>query len=233
MGNTIDFTYRFNFADGESVSFTVALDPASLTAIAHPTEELPDWALLTQNRCDSCTLDPVQNRYCPVARNLAGIVSEFKDCFSYQDVHVTVVTAERKYAQATTLQQGLSALIGLVMATSGCPVLDYLKPMARFHLPFASVEETEYRMVSMYLVAQYYLHAEGKPADLDLAGLKEICSNVSKLNAAFAIRFREAAKNDANINALVNLDCFAKSIPYTVRDRLKEYRCFFAPYLSL
>ena len=37
------------------------------------------------------------------------------------------------------------------MALSGCPVLEQLKPMARFHLPFASVEETIYRAASMYL----------------------------------------------------------------------------------
>ena len=34
---------------------------------------------------------------------------------------------------------------GLIMATAGCPWTDRLRPMARFHLPFATEAETVYR----------------------------------------------------------------------------------------
>lgn len=62
------------------------------------------------------------------------------------------MTEERTYSKDTLLQQGLASLLGIVMTTSGCPVLEPLKPMVRFHLPFATLTETVYRMVSMCLV---------------------------------------------------------------------------------
>ena len=33
--------------------------------------------------------------------------------------------------------------------------MESLKPMVRFHLPFATVEETVFRSVSTYLLSQY------------------------------------------------------------------------------
>ena len=54
------------------------------------------------------------------------------------------------------------SLIGIYMVTSGCPIMDKLRPMARFHLPFASTEETIYRAISTYLLGQYFLEQKGK-----------------------------------------------------------------------
>jgi hypothetical protein len=38
-----------------------------------------------------------------------------------------------------------------------------VKPMARFHLPLASEEETIYRATTMYLLAQYFLREVRSP----------------------------------------------------------------------
>ncbi len=54
----------------------------------------------------------------------------------------------------TTAQQAMSSVLGLIMATAGCPWTDRLRPMARFHLPFASEAETVYRSVCMFLLAR-------------------------------------------------------------------------------
>jgi hypothetical protein len=114
------------------------------------------------------------------------------------------------------------------MATSGCPVLEQLKPMVRFHLPFASLEETIFRMVSMYLVAQYLRHQAGKTAEWGLDGLRKIYAQVEQVNSDFADRLVGAAQNDVNINALVNLDAFAKMVPLAADKLLHKI----APYFS-
>ncbi len=57
------------------------------------------------------------------------------------------------YAE-TTAQQAMSSVLGLIMATAGCPWTDRLRPMARFHLPFASDAETLYRSISMFLLSR-------------------------------------------------------------------------------
>jgi len=111
--------------------------------------------LLRYHQCANCPLDEGAHPHCPIAANISRIVEKFNDLISHDRVNVVVVTDERTYAKDTTVQMGLSPLLGIIMTTSGCPVMEQLKPMVRFHLPFASLEETIFRMVSMYLVAQY------------------------------------------------------------------------------
>ncbi|HAK59062.1 MAG TPA: hypothetical protein DCO77_01595 [Nitrospiraceae bacterium] len=232
MPASITFQYRYSFKDGVSKVFDIRLDSQSLALHSENPSDPPPWALLNHSKCSNCPLDEQTVAYCPIALNFSGIVREFKDFVSYANVSVAVVTEERTYSKETTIQQGLSPLLGIFMTTSGCPVMEPLKPMVRFHLPFATLMETIFRMVSMYFVAQYFLHQEGKAATWDLEGLRHIYSEVGKVNQGFAQRLRDAAKNDANVNALVNLDCFASMIPLAAEETLAEIRSYFAAYLK-
>ena len=212
MAEGIHICYNFTFAGERQVSFDLSLDRDTLDLKPLSPGTPPDWAALDLNKCRHCSFDSAATPFCPIAANLGSIVAEFKDLLSYENVSVSVATDERTFSKDTTVQIGLSSLLGIVMATSGCPVTAYLKPMVRFHLPFATLEETVYRMASMYLAAQYFRNQEGKQAEFSLAGLAKIYENVSTLNNAFAERLNLAAKKDANVNALVNLDCFANFI---------------------
>jgi hypothetical protein len=121
--------------------------------------------------------------------------------------------------------------MGLVMATSGCPHTAFFKPMARFHLPLASEEETVYRATSMYLLAQYFLKKEGQNADLELKGLREIYHNMHTVNTAIAERLRGASETDSTVNAIVLLDMYALTLPYVIDESLEEIRHLFRPFL--
>ena len=55
---------------------------------------------------------------------------------------------------------------------------------------------------------------------------------VSIVNRDFANRLRDAAKKDANINALVNLDCFAAMMPFAAEETLKNLKPYFGAYLK-
>lgn len=230
--NHIKIIYSYKFEDGTIKSFNILLDRQNLSFLSEKNQNPPSWAVLSNNKCTNCTLNVDKNKYCPIAVNLTFIVEEFKEYFSYERVSVNVVTEERTYSKDTTLQAGLSSLLGIIMVTSGCPVMEYLKPMVRFHLPFAALEETIFRMVSMYLMSQYFLKQNGKMADLELDGLKKIYSDVNQVNVDFARRLTEAAKKDANVNALVNLNCFAVMIPLTAEKKLKELENYFSVYLK-
>jgi len=225
----IDYTYRFT--SGTVKTFNLVLDGKTLGLMLEKNPHPPVWALLTHKQCANCPLDVRAYPYCPVALNFSDIAEQFKDMLSHENVSVTVTTAERTFSKDTTIQQGLSPLIGIIMTTSGCPIMEHLKPMVRFHLPFASLEETIFRMVSMYLLVQYYHHQDGKPAEWDLDGLKKVYAEVSIVNRDFANRLRDAAKKDANINALVNLDCFAAMLPLAAEDTLNEIKAYFSAYL--
>ncbi len=232
MENPIRIVYAYSFKNGSQKTFDILLDKQTLLFISQRPASPPRWSLLNANKCEICPLAENAHVYCPVAVNLSGIVEEFKNFISHDQVSVTVTTEERTYSKDTTIQQGLSPLLGIIMTTSGCPIMDKLKPMVRFHLPFASITETIFRMVSMYLVAQHLLSRDGKPAEWKLDGLARIYSDVGRVNRDFAQRLRVAATKDANVNALVNLDCFATMVPLAANETLNEIKPYFSAYLK-
>ena len=86
---------------------------------------------------------------------------------------------ERTVSKETTAQQGLSALMGLIMAKSGCPQTGpHFKPMVRFRVPLATAEGTLYRAASIYLLAQYFVNEVGGEPELKFEGLTKIYENL-------------------------------------------------------
>lgn len=231
MAQYFRMIYAYKFGDSPVIKFELLLDDETLALVPGNCQSLPDWTLLDNNTCSTCPLDLRAHRHCPVAANLSGIVEKFKPFTSHDRVSVVVMVEERTYAKDTTVQMGLSPLLGIIMTTSGCPIMEQLKPMVRFHLPFASLDETIFRMVSMHLVAQYLRSQEGKDADWTLEGLTRIYAQVAQVNRDFVGRLLGAAKNDVNVNALVNLDAFAKMVPLAADRLLKKISPYFSALL--
>ena len=232
MDNEFRFVYIYKFNDGTTKHFDLRLSAANLLLTTKKQENLPLWALLPFNKCAICPLSEKDHIYCPICANLAGIVEQFKNFLSHERVSVTVACEERFYGKETTVQGGLSPLLGIIMTTSGCPIMEQLKPMVRFHLPFASLDETIYRGITMFLTAQYFRHHEGKTAEWSIDGLGTIYSEVGQVNRDFANRMRAAAKKDANVNALVNLDVFASMMTLAAEDTLKRLKPYFSALLE-
>lgn len=233
----ISIEYRFEWPDGRTLAVPILLDAVTLQVVARPQAEddLP-WVQLNASQCPNCPLRVDTHPRCPVAQRVAPLLTQFADATSFEAVKVEVCTAERNYSAATTVQQGVSSMLGLVMATSGCPVLDPLRPMARFHLPFASYEETAYRALSMYLVAQHLRANQGLAPDWALDGYIAMYEAIQQTNAAFGQRLKRFITNDANANALVILDCFAAmtSMDVELRRSIPErLESLFAPLLRV
>lgn len=227
---TMTIKYYFTLPEGVREVFNLQIDAQELELVGGMPDVLPSWAKLDFHQCPNCPLTPDTYPHCPLTAHLVDIVRRFEGLVSYSEIQVDVMTAERFITQETTVQRGMSSLMGLVMATSGCPHMAFFKPMARFHLPFASAEETVYRATSMYLLAQYFLHKEGHPADLDLTGLREIYNNIEIVNVAVAKRLRTATEADSAINAIILLDIYTKAIPVVIEESLEEIRYLFAPF---
>ena len=153
--------YCFILPDGSEEVFNLQLDAQTLDLVGNILEPLPAWTILRFHQCPNCPFTADTHPHCPLAVNLVNVVNHFDRLLSYKEIHVDVMTGERSVSQDTTVQEGVSSLMGLVIATSGCPHTAFFKPMARFHLPFSSEEETMYRATSMYLLAQYFLKKYG------------------------------------------------------------------------
>jgi len=228
----IEIVYRFGLPDGSVEEFRVELEPERLGLLTDIPETPPAWTELEFHQCRNCPLDVNSHRYCPLALSIVDIVEHFDHVLSYDLIHLEVLTEDRHISQQTSAQLGLSSLMGLLIATSGCPHTEYFKPMARFHLPLASRDETIYRAVSTYLLAQYFLHMEGGKAEFKLDGLKKIYDNIQEVNRRVAERLRAASEADSPVNAIVILDTYAKAVPIVIEDELDYIRYLFSPYLK-
>jgi len=228
----LEIMYRFLFSGNRFESFLLRLSPVNLEQLDSPKIDLPEWTRLDYQKCPHCPLDSEERPYCPAATSLIDLVGAFAHVVSHEPVNLEVVTVDRKVYEKTTAQRGIGSLLGLLLSTSGCPHTAYFKPMARFHLPLASPEETIFRATSMYLLAQYFLWNDGKQVDYDLVGLTKIYQNLHKLNISLAKRLRAATSKDSSINAVIVLDVFTHTMPMVIEKQLESLRPLFASYLS-
>jgi hypothetical protein len=223
----IQYRYSFSFEDGTEKLFDVTLNAKTLELEHSADIDRPEWARLNFHPCANC---PLLGRaeYCPIAVNFAHLVDEFHHMVSYERTTVTVTAPERTYVNETSVQKGLSSILGIYMATSNCPIMDALRPMVRFHLPFATPTETLFRAVSSYLTAQFFVMHEGKTPDWNLTSLVNIYKRVSLVNEGISRRIAQASKKDANVNAVIILHSFGEVIPYFIEHDLDEIQYLFS-----
>jgi len=211
----------------------VNIDSETLTRITDlSVNHQPDWTRLDYHQCSNCPLNNVDHTYCPVATNIVELIELCDTSMSYEEVTVEVHMPERSIVKETTMQRGVSSLLGLLIATSSCPRTDFLKPMARYHLPLSSEEETIYRATSMYLLAQYFRRQKGFEFDLELKGLAAFYHDLAIINQAMALRLRDLSSKDSTVNALILLDLFVKALPSTIEDSLDEIKYLFTSYIN-
>lgn len=230
--NAFSVEYKFIFPGGKIKGFELWLSDDTLSLIHEKRKSYPEWTRITHSQCPNCPLKAAEHLFCPIAANLVDVFEFFKDSVSYEEVEVEIIMEARGFRKHTALQNGMSSLVGMCMVTSGCPIMDKLRPMVRTHLPFATGKETIYRVVSMYLLAQYFRYKKGLAPDWDLKGLVRNYEDIRVLNKAFCKRLSSLSGQDANFNAIIHLDCFADLATYSlVEENLKELSSLFKAYL--
>ncbi len=220
------FNYCFDFPDTSKKRFLIELDSETFEYKSSGNTP-PDWALLGISRCDCCKLDMATNDFCPIAANIAELVFAFKDTASHKSCKVSCISAARTCSKDTTVQEGLASIMGIIMATSGCPSMSILKPMACFHLPFATVEESMYRSVSAYLLRQYFSHQNGKNSDFFMQLIQKHYSEVQKVNEGILKRINMTSEMDADKNAIVTLNALAQILVMEVDEDLDSLKQLF------
>jgi hypothetical protein len=223
------FHYQFQFANGQTKDYRIALDPDTLSLIPSSTVAAPpDWVGLTYKQCSDCPLESNSHAHCPIALNIMELVEAFKSVFSYHDCTVVCETSERTYLKKTSVMEGLSAIFGVIMATSDCPVMEFLKPMARFHLPFATIEETTMRTASMYLLAQYFKYKDQPEIKFDFKTLEKHYSKVQQVNEGLLARINSVSSEDADKNAIVTLHSLSQFLSMEIDYSLSGLEYIFA-----
>jgi hypothetical protein len=230
--SNLKLTYRVALPDSRERVFDLQLDrdTAQLTSPADP--DPPAWTELPFHQCSGCPLDKATTKHCPAALHLASVIDGFTDLVSYDTVRVTVETEERSVVATLSAQQALASLMGLIMASSGCPRTAVFRPMARFHLPFSNESETAYRVAAMYLMAQHFKARDGGSANFDLKNLESVYHGMHAVNRGMAQRLRAASRQDAIVNAIVLLDVYSSLVPSAINEILDEIKPAFAALLA-
>lgn len=201
-------TYRIAKRDETIVNYEVELTE-DFTLISSDVEQL-DWALLENHQCPNCPYAPGDRKYCPVALAISEVLKEVDGAASTDVVNCEVTTAQRTYAAEVDYQKALYSLLGLLMATSGCSKFAFLRPSARFHLPFASLEETIVRTCSIYLLSEYFKDPS-TAIEQGIQRLTEHYEQLDQVNHALLSRVRSMLpKGDAHQNAMIVLNSFAQ-----------------------
>jgi len=223
MKDRLRIRYRFDLPDGSQKTIDFTFDPIDFRICNAPPDEPPFWTELKFNQCGNCPLSPAEHPHCPAALQMAAALEPLKELVSFDTVGVSVQQAERTVYAETSAQQAMSSVLGLIMATSGCPWTDRLRPMARFHLPFASDAETLYRSISMYLLSREIAPCDGPP----FAALEDLYQNLHVVNRDMSRRLGAATNTDPARNAIALLDSYTTLLPAALERSLDELRPLF------
>ncbi len=228
----VTWQYRIGAPDGRALVFKFKLDPDTFETRDPRPAAPPKWTELTNHQCPNCPLKPDAHPHCPAAIALARVLDSIGKFDTLALVIAELTVPERTVSAKVPLAKALGSLAGLVIATSGCPRTAFLRPMARNHLPFATPDETLYRVVSMYLLAQYFVAKQGGEPDRELAHLTDRYRELQTVNTAMAARLKSAYASGPAANAITALDLFSHQLPIDVRLDLDRIRRLFEPYLT-
>ena len=216
--------YRFDLPDGSQKSLDFTFDATDFRLSNAAPAAPPFWTALTFNQCANCPLNAADHPHCPAALQMASAVELLKALVSFDTVGVTVTQAERTVYAETTAQLAMSSVLGLIMATAGCPWADRFRPMARFHLPFASDVDTVYRSICMFLLAR---ELTGESRAQGFAELEKLYENMHVVNRDMSRRLGAATRNDPAQNAIALLDAYTTLLPAAIESSLEELKPLF------
>lgn len=214
--------YSFELSDQETYDFEI--DPYREYTAEKDAEDHPFWTKLDYAQCPNCPLKTSDCAHCPVAVDLKEVVEKFSAILSVHEVKVSVVSENRTYYKECDAQTALDSLLGLMMATSGCPILGGFRSMAKTHLPFSSHFESTWRSVGSYLIKQYFKHKAGETPDLKLKEMIDFYEEINTVNHHFADRVRDASQKDASVNAIIQLSALSITVQANVEEQLDEFR---------
>lgn len=213
---SIDYTFEY---DDQSLHYQV--DVERRYDLQADRSHLPAWTRLAHCQCENCPLTVKETGHCPAAVDLAPVITDFQTVPADKQARITVVTPQRTYTKDTEIEEGLRALMGVIMASSACPILSKLKPNARYHLPFSSQQDYTMRSVSFYLLRQYFLYREGYRPDWDLQGLVTLNQDLKTVDEALEKRVMDACSDNANRKALQNFFQLSYSLGSTLDEQLQ------------
>jgi hypothetical protein len=135
MAETFTITYRFTLPNNIEEVFDLTFDTETVELVNRPITNLPLWTALDYHQCPHCPLTSDTHSHCPVAVNLILAIERFDRLMSFDRMVVNVISAERQVVRPTSAQEGISSLMGLLIAGSSCPYTHFFNQWPDFTCP--------------------------------------------------------------------------------------------------
>lgn len=227
--------YNLSLDEYNEVTFPVSLEYDADDVKSHTVGNTPAWTHLANHQCSHCPLSAGVYACCPLAIRVIPFVKQLGHLNSVDEMKVSVVQGGCTKQMIAPVQDILGSLLGLFMATSECPYTQFLRPMAHFHLPLADPDETLYRLLSMYRLAQYFKKEVTGRAYSGFSELEDHYARLVEVNHKLSERIREALgpegrKHDGAINAVILLDALSQYVPASIGDAIEELELIFRAY---
>ncbi|MDD0853776.1 hypothetical protein HBN50_11755 [Halobacteriovorax sp. GB3] len=224
----INYDYFLKFKNGETFEKKVSLNKHSGELISKTSApiEHEEIAKLENHQCENCPYSSEDFKNCPVFENILPVLTLFKSHESTEEVEAMVRDRNRTYHKRTPLSVALASLVGLIMATSECEHFDFLKPMAKTHLPFSDAEETLIRSVGFYLMDRYLC---GSSEVASLKDLKKSYDQLSVVNQGILERIKDLKgemKPDSS-ESLHILESFIQMFEVEYEINLEDLKTYF------
>lgn len=225
--NAFNYLYQIDFENGEHYQKLIEVsreDGHLLTEEMIP-KNLEEYGLLEFCKCEHCPYSSEEFKYCPVFRNIANLVNDFKEHNPSETVRACVVINGKTTTIEDELQVALTSLMGLLMASSECEYFDFLRPMVKTHQPFSSHEETLIRVISLYFLDRFLC---GHTSDWKIEDLKKEYHHLEKVNAGILQRIK-LIRGQTNVEkeAVVVLDSFIKNFSWEYELNLDDVKELF------
>ena len=226
---TYQIVYRFEKSGNPVIEYTLRVDRHNWS-LENPMQNNADWTVLSKNQCPNCPLNSTEQLHCPAAINLQLIGNEWESYKSYDPIHVDVLMEGKTISGETTVQIGLSSLVGFLLATSDCPHLSFFRPLARFHQPLTQPESVGLRVLMSFLAYNQLKNEHNSDLKHRIA---QIYENIEIVNSALTRRVEQTANENASVQAMVQLDCLSKLVPMSLDESYLQLEEIFRPYEQL
>ena len=218
----IDHVDRFEFNVDEQ-SQTISLDDRH--------QSIEPWSELSFHQCSHCPL--TNEQICPVAAQLSHLNSIYQRFKSFDTIEVTLsedtLTVDKQKNVLTTqvtAQQLLTSMAGLLIAgTQRCQHTQFLFPMARFHHPFSSMEESVYRALANLALIYQFEKISVSFAEFVNYKYKQL----SIINRQQIKRMQAQPDGcEALVNGIMNLEMFIQGVLFNLNNDFSELAHLFA-----
>lgn len=168
--------------------------------------DFPDWTKLDFYKCQVCPFNCDEVKQCPAAADIVCVLERFSHFSSAEKLDIRYIAEDLDIKKNVDAQTALSAIIGSLIFTSACPILNANHFILKYIPPFTTDDQLSYHLLAAALIKNFFRQEKKKhhvPFDLeqfklDYYFLEDVFRNL--LN-----RVREASSNDANLNAVVRL----------------------------